>query len=175
MAASRGLLAPGEAIVLDLRAHGRALARPFALVPVTVGLAAFVGTCVPSWRLDGVALQGWLRLAVGVLAALALVRWSLLPYLRWRGRRYVVTTARILLREGVLRRAGRDVPLARVDDVTYSCRLVERMFRSGTLVVESGGEHGRVIMRDVPRVAAVLPTVSELCQRAPRADRWAPV
>lgn len=174
MATPRGLLAPGEAVVLDLHPHGRALVRPLTLVPVTIGFAAFVAAATPAWAVAGTPLQGWLRLAIAVLAVVVLLRWSLAPYLRWRGRRYLVTTSRILVRDGVLRRSGRDIPLARVEDVSYAAGIVDRLCGSGTLVLASGGEHGRVWLTAVPRVREVQRTVEELVARAPRADPWAP-
>ncbi len=160
------LLSPAEQVVLDLRGHWRALARPLLLVPLTVGVAAFVAEVVPSWEVHGVAIQGWLRLVVLLVALFVLARWSLRPYLVWQSRQYVVTTQRIVLREGVLARRGRDVPLERVHDVSFAHTAAERLFRSGTLVVESAGEHGQVVLVDVPRVESVQRTVSELVRRA---------
>lgn len=174
MAAARGLLAPGESVVLDLHPHGRALVRPLLLIPVTVGLAVFAATLIPSWHAGARELQGWSRLAVGVLAAGVLARTSLIPWLVWRSRRYVLTTGRIVLREGVLRRRSRDIPLGRVNDVSVDAGVVDRLFRSGTLVVESGGEHGSVVLTAVPRVGRVARTVQDLVAQTPRSDPWRP-
>ena len=109
------------------------------------------------------------------MVALLLLAWfSLRPFLRWVTTHYVVTTNRIVLREGVLSRAGRDVPLNRVNDVTFSHSVGERLFRSGTLVVESAGERGQVVLADVPRVESVQRTVYDLVQDAEDRDaqRW---
>ena len=163
MAYPRGLLSEGEEVVLDLHPHGRALAVPLGLVPAVVGAGAFLAAIVPSG-----STQRWLRLAI-VGVALALLVWrSLLPYLRWATTHYVVTTRRIVLREGIVARNGRDVPLNRVNDVTFSHTVLERFFRSGTLVVESAGERGQVVLTDVPRVERVQRTVYDLVQESDR-------
>ena len=169
MAYPKGLLSEGEEVVLDLHPHWRALVVPLGLVPVVVGVGTFLAVIVPSW-----SIQGWVRLAILVVAPLLLAWFSLRPFLRWVTTHYVVTTNRIVLREGVLSRAGRDVPLNRVNDVTFSHSVGERLFRSGTLVVESAGERGQVVLADVPRVESVQRTVYDLVQEAEDRDaqRW---
>jgi uncharacterized membrane protein YdbT with pleckstrin-like domain len=163
MAYPRGLLSDGEEVVLDLHPHWRALVVPLALVPITIGVGSYLAAITP----DGSA-QRWLRLAIAVIG-LALLAWrSLLPYLRWVTQHYVVTTNRIVLREGIVARNGRDVPLNRVNDVTFSHSIVERLFRSGTLIIESAGERGQVVLTDVPRVEKVQRTVYDLVQDAER-------
>jgi uncharacterized membrane protein YdbT with pleckstrin-like domain len=169
MAYPRGLLSAGEDVVLDLHPHWRALVYPLGLVPIVIGVGTFAVEIVPSW-----SIQGWVRLAI-LLAVLLLLAWfSLRPFLRWVTTHYVVTTNRIVLREGVLSRAGRDVPLHRVNDVTFSHSVSERLFRSGTLVVESAGERGQVVLADVPRVQSVQRTVYDLVRAAEQreAHRW---
>lgn len=167
MAYPRGLLGDGEEVVLDLHPHWRALVRPLALVPVTVGVGSYLYAVIPGW-----SIQRWLRIAVLAAAAAVLVWGALRPYLRWVTRHYVVTTRRIVLREGVLARNGRDVPLSRVNDVTFSHTLLERFFRSGTLVVESAGERGQVVLTDVPRVEKVQRTLYDLVAEAERQSGW---
>ena len=71
-----------------------------------------------------------------------------------------------LTRVGILTRTGRDIPLNRVNDVTFTENLLERVLRCGTLTVESAGERGQVVLEDVPRVAEVQHQLYELIQRA---------
>ena len=72
----------------------------------------------------------------------------------------------MVTRVGVLTRTGRDVPLTRVNDVSFTETLLERVLRCGTLTVESAGERGQVVLTDVPRVAEVQRTLYELIERA---------
>jgi uncharacterized membrane protein YdbT with pleckstrin-like domain len=67
----------------------------------------------------------------------------------------VLTTRRVIIRRGVLSRSGRDIPLTRVNDVSFQHSVIERALRCGTLTIESAGEHGQVVLPDVPRVETV--------------------
>jgi len=57
------------------------------------------------------------------------------------------------------------MPLSRVNDVTFEhSGLLERMLGCGTLVVESAGERGQLVLRDVPRVEEVQRDVYRLAE-----------
>ena len=86
------------------------------------------------------------------------------PFIFWLTTRYVVTDRRVMMRHGVLSRTGRDVPLTRVNDVSFSRTPVERLFGSGTLVIESAGDRGQVVLRDVPHVEAVQRDIYRLVE-----------
>jgi uncharacterized membrane protein YdbT with pleckstrin-like domain len=144
------ILDDDEEIVLDLRPHWRRVVFPVVLVPVIVGLASYLWFLAPSG-----STRGPVHIAILAIAVALLLWWSLRLWLRWLTTRYVLTTRRVVMRTGVVARHGRDVPLTRVNDVSFSHTLVERMFGSGTLVIESAGERGRVILVDVPHVESV--------------------
>ena len=96
---------------------------------------------------------------VGLVALLAAAIWFGIPVLRWRTTVYEVTSRRLRLREGILSRSGRDFPLNRISDVSFSQDLLDRMFGCGRLIVESPGEMGRLVLTEIPdvrRVQAVL-------------------
>jgi uncharacterized membrane protein YdbT with pleckstrin-like domain len=159
------LLSEGEQVVLDLHTHWKALVVPIALIPVTAGLGSFVAAEIP----DGSA-QAPVRYAILVVCLLILAWFSLIPYLRWRTTHYVVTNRRIVHRTGVLARSGRDIPLNRVNDVSFQHTFFERLLRCGTLTIESAGERGQVVLSDVPKVEQVQRTVYELVQDETRRD-----
>ena len=146
----RRLLGDGERIEHELHPHWKALVLPVLLVPIVAGVASFLYFSVPAGR-----FQTALRWAIIVLAVGVLLFRSLVPYLRWRTTLYVLTTDRIITRTGILSRAGRDIPLSRVNDVSFSHNVFERLLRCGTLTVESAGERGQLVWRDVPRVEDV--------------------
>lgn len=156
----RRLLGEDEEIVLDLHPHWRRLALPLLAVPIVVGVAAFAAAHVPA----GSAQRG-LQAAVLVVAVVVLLVTSIRPWLSWITTSYVVTTHRVVIREGILARTGRDVPLQRLNDVTFHHNLIERvLFRSGTLTIESAGERGQVVLDDVPRVEDVQSTIYRLAE-----------
>jgi uncharacterized membrane protein YdbT with pleckstrin-like domain len=144
------ILDEGEEVVLNLRPHWRRVVVPVVLIPIVVGLASYLWFVLPDDK-----ARGPLRIAVLVVALVVLLWWSLRPWLRWLTTRYVMTTRRVVTRTGVLSRKGRDVPLTRINDVSFSHTVVERIFGSGTLVIESAGERGQILLSDVPHVEAV--------------------
>lgn len=145
------LLAEDEEVILDLHAHWKALVVPVALIPIVVGLASY-----GVFSIDGDSTtRKVLRWAIIAVAALLLLRFSLWPYLKWQTTRYVLTSRRVIIRSGVFGRSGRDIPLIRVNDVSFRHNLFERMLRCGTLTIESAGEHGQEVLNDVPKVETV--------------------
>jgi uncharacterized membrane protein YdbT with pleckstrin-like domain len=159
LAFPRRILDEDESVVLDLRPHWRRLTVPALVLPLVVGLGSYLWFVLPAG-----AARGPLQVVVVVAALAALLRWSLWRWLRWRTTRYVVTSRRVVVRTGVVSRNGRDVPLTRVNDVSFSHSVVERLFGSGTLVIESAGERGQVELADVPHVEAVQREVYHLME-----------
>jgi uncharacterized membrane protein YdbT with pleckstrin-like domain len=155
----RRLLGEGEEIVLDLHPHWKRLVVPAVLVPIVCGVATYAVFALPSGSVQTPA-----RLAIVAVAVAVLVRFSVWPWLRWLTTRYVLTTHRVVIREGVFARSGRDVPLTRVNDVSFHHSLVERMLGCGTLTIESAGEHGQVELPEVPRVEQVQREVYRLVE-----------
>lgn len=155
------LLGEGEDIVLDMHPHWRQLVLPLLKALVAVGLTTFVLAKVGGHKYSTV--MRWIIFAV---AAILVVWGSVLPYMRWRTTQYVVTTKRVVIRKGVVSREGRDVPLHRINDVSFSKDFLERMLGSGTLTVESAGERGQVVLTDVPNVEEVQRTVYRLGELA---------
>ena len=151
MAFPRKLLGDGEEIVHELHPHWKALVFPVLLIPLVVGIATFL-----YFSIDGNSTADKVgRWAVIAVAAVLLIWGSLIPWLRWLTTIYVMTTERLITRSGILSRSGRDIPLSRVNDVSFSHNLFERILRCGTVTIESAGERGQLVMTDVPRVEYV--------------------
>lgn len=147
------LLVDGERVALHTHPHWRTCLGPAAVSLLAVALAAFVAAVV---RLQTWAPFGWLALAV--LAAAVVVRWAVVPIVRWRSTHLVVTNHRLLVREGVFSRSGIDVPIHRVDSVRTRRTLGERLAGCGTLLVDAGGEEPMRFagVPDVERAQALL-------------------
>ena len=146
----RRLLADDEQIVLDLHPHWKQLLLPSLLLPVVVGVSTYLLFVIPSW-----SVRAPLRWAIVAVAVLVLLRFTVWPWVSWQTTHYVLTTRRVIIRRGVLGRSGRDIPLTRVNDVSFHHSLLERMLRCGTLTIESAGEHGQVVLPEVPDVELV--------------------
>ena len=154
------LLAEDERLVLDLHPHWKALLTPIGTLVLVLGIGSFAGASVPAGD-----RQGLLRLLVLVVSLVLLAVFALRPFLRWLTTHFVITDRRVLVRSGILARSGRDVPLSRINDITFSHTLFERVLGCGTLVVESAGERGQVTLTEVPRVEAVQRQLYDLVEQ----------
>ena len=159
-----GAAHPVERVLLDLRPHPKALVLPVLALLLVAGAGGFA-----TARAGGEA-AGPLRLAVVVAALLLLLRLSLLPFLRWRGTRLVLTDERLSLSGGVLRRSGRDVPLSRVDEVLVSRSLLQRLQGCGDLQV-TAGDAAPLVVRDLRDVAGAQRAVRRAVHRAREGTR----
>jgi len=150
-------LSEGEHFVLRLHPHWKTLLRPFfiLLVILVVAIAALV--MIPSGSGAGPA-----RYAIGILVLVAVIIWGVVPVLRWRTTTYELTTRRLRLREGILSRTGRDFPLIRISDVSFTHGPIDRLLGCGKLIVESAGEHGQLVLNEIPQVQQVQSTLFQL-------------
>jgi uncharacterized membrane protein YdbT with pleckstrin-like domain len=139
------LLAEDEEVVRHLHPHWLTLFWPVVWFLVVVGGASFGMAAIPAGRQQGV-----LRLLVLAVALLLLLTIVLVPLLRWRTTHYVITTHRLLFREGILSRRGRDIGLSRITDVSYRQTLWDRIINSGTLTIESAGDSGATVLKQIP-------------------------
>ena len=154
------LLGDGEEVVMAMRPHWKEMFWPAVVLVLTSPVATYLAAIVP----DGSA-QKWLRLTIGVIAILVLLRWTVWPFLKWLTTSYVITDRRIITRVGVIARLGRDMPISRINDVTFEhSGILERVLGCGTLIVESAGERGQLVLRDVPRVEEVQRDVYKLAE-----------
>jgi uncharacterized membrane protein YdbT with pleckstrin-like domain len=153
------ILDKDEHVIRNLRPHWRKVAGPVALAPIVVGLASYGWFSLPDDSARKI-----LRWVILAAALVILLWWSVRPFLFWLTTRYVVTNRRVLMRKGVLSRNGRDVPLTRINDVSFNRTVVERLFGSGTLVIESAGDRGQVALGDVPHVEEVQREIYRLVE-----------
>jgi uncharacterized membrane protein YdbT with pleckstrin-like domain len=151
--------ADDERTVLLLHPHWKTLVRPL-LVSVLVVIAVLVViVIIPSGKAAAVE-----RLAAGVVGLLVLMLWLIVPLLRWRTTQYELTNRRLRMRAGVLTRHGRDIPLTRINDVSFEKGLLDRLLGCGRLVVESAGEHGQIRLTEIPHVEEVHSTLFRLVE-----------
>lgn len=154
-------LGQGEFVVLETRTHPKALIKPGLLFLVVV--AAFLSVLI--WFPENDA-KPWALGVVGVVGVVTLVTWVLVPYLRWRHSSYTFTNKRLITREGIITRKGRDIPLFRINDFTYERDLLDRLLGCGTIIVSDATEKAGVVLYDVPRIATVQRQLSELIFQA---------
>ena len=151
-------LTDGEEVVLQTRPHWKALLRPSLILIIAAGVVGFALAQLPehkSWSTGA-------RWAVVAAAVVVVAIWTVVPWLRWLSTHIILTNERLITRDGILRRVGRDIPLYRVNDVSFEQGVLDRMLRCGNLIVESGGERGQIVLREIPRIASIQRTLHGL-------------
>ncbi|MBK5268742.1 MAG: PH domain-containing protein [Acidimicrobiia bacterium] len=138
MAYPTKLLSDGEKVVREFRPHWQAIALPVGIVIGTTLVGGVLGAI-----LDNVGVP----LAIGVVLGLVIAIPKLMV---WAFTKYVITNERVIVRSGVFARHGKEIPLEVINDVAFSQSLLERMFGSGDLLLESAGEMGQSRFTNIP-------------------------
>jgi membrane protein YdbS with pleckstrin-like domain len=134
------LLNPGEVVAVDVRPHWKYLSGPaFVLMVVIAGSIVALVESVPQWA----------ELALAALIVVCAL-WLVGRYLRWTTTSFAVTSERLVLREGVLRRTGREIRLDSLTDISYSQTLLDRMLGCGDILLESPGRDSQEVFPDLP-------------------------
>jgi uncharacterized membrane protein YdbT with pleckstrin-like domain len=164
----RKYLNEGEEIVLDLRPHWFFFAGPVVALVASAVAASLVGA-----NLDG--RPRGLLLVPSVALVLASLVWVVVRYAQWATTAFVVTTDRLVHRHGVLSKSGREIPLERLNDISFHQSLFQRLLGAGDVLIESAGERGQQSFASFPhpeRTQNVIHRQIELAQ-ARDADRMA--
>lgn len=151
MAYPDDLLSENEHVVVHSHPHFKMLIFPVITLIITLGVGIWLGILAKDatapWDLISLIAVG----AVG----LGLVVWLFLaPFVRWRTTHFIVTTDRLIAREGVIKRTGIDIPLSRINSVQFEHGLLDRVFGCGTLVIESASDEP-LKFEDIPKVERV--------------------
>lgn len=149
------LLTADETILLDLRPHWKALVIPTVTTLVLAGAAGYLMTVwdEKNQRLIvlGVAVLAWLYLAA-------------MKFARWKFTEFVLTNERIIARIGVVAKTSKEIPLERVNDVTVTQSVLDRLVGAGDIVLESGGEYGQAKFDDVRHPVEVQKRIYEAAE-----------
>ncbi len=145
------LLSEQEHVVVHSHPHFKMLIFPTLALLVTVGagtwLAILAKDAGSPWNTVGL-------IAIGVVALVLVVWLFLAPLVRWRTTHFIVTTDRLIAREGVLKRTGIDIPMGRINSVQFEHGLLDRVFGCGTLIIESASDEP-LRFEDIPHVEKV--------------------
>jgi uncharacterized membrane protein YdbT with pleckstrin-like domain len=146
------LLSDEEVVAAAFRPHWMTIVLPTLITVLSVAAIIAVGVSVDSpevWYAIGGIVLLWL--------IVALPQW-----IKWWFTHYVVTTERIIVRRGFVARQGKEIPLEVINDVSFSQSVIERLLRSGDLLIESAGEQGQSRYTDIPDPERVQSSIYKL-------------
>jgi membrane protein YdbS with pleckstrin-like domain len=144
----RNLLIEGEDLVLDLRPHPIALALP--------ALYTIVLTVVVGFLMGWLHGPGWLWPAVWIVGML------LYPIPRltwWLTSNFVVTSERVIHRQGWIAKRSMEIPLEAINDVRFEQGIFDRIVGAGTLRISSAADFGTNSFDDIRHPEEVQKTI----------------
>jgi len=162
MAFPRKLLIPNEDLVLELRPHWVAIA-----APVLVAVAATIGAI---WLTLGPIDDGPARGIVWLVWLGVMLAYPVRKIVWWLTSNFVVTSSRVIHREGFIAKRSMEIPLDKINDVRFEQGIFERIVGAGTLVIQSASESGRnefSFIRHPEEVQKTIYHASEVDQRPP--------
>jgi uncharacterized membrane protein YdbT with pleckstrin-like domain len=156
------LLGDGEIIEFEMKPHWRGLILPvlWLILTVFVGTWLYVSLGNWSWTADGFLETIGRPIIIGV-GAIILIVWVIRPFAMWVTTQYVFTNRRIITRAGVIAKKGRDMPLAKVNNVSFEVGIVGRLLNYGRLQITSASDED-LIIDDVPNVEVIQRDVYRL-------------
>lgn len=147
------VLAGDEQVVLHRHPHWKRL--------IGAVLVLLLATALAACGAGVVSTTAWEPTAKNVVSAVIAAIWLLVvgwlsawPFFSWLTTHFVITDRRVMFRHGVLTRSGIDIPLARVNSVEFTHRIIDRILRTGTLIIESASQDP-LAFYDIPRVEQV--------------------
>ncbi|GLZ38549.1 PH domain-containing protein [Actinokineospora sp. NBRC 105648] len=149
MAYPDDLLSDGERVVLHKHPHWKMLLLPYLILVVVVGGGIWLAILAQDLSWATIA-----QIIIGALALILVVWLFFVPFVRWRTTHFIVTTDRVMAREGVINRTGIDIPLSRISSVRFEHGLIDRIVGCGTLIIESSSQEP-LEFDDIPAVEKV--------------------
>ncbi|MEV8041018.1 MULTISPECIES: PH domain-containing protein [unclassified Arthrobacter] len=168
-------LFPGEQVIVATRPQPRTLIGPALLLIVVAALTAYACAWItkggPGKLLPLVTAEWtpWLTGACLVVAAWAVLSYGLPRLVAWQGSRYILTSRRLVARNGMLRRRDQQVPLVAVRNVFVDQSLLQRSLRSGNISLDTGYPANTVIP-DVPEVMTFRRFILEAMEELPEGE-----
>lgn len=152
MAFPRKLLIDKEELILELRPHPIALARAVLVtVAVVVGWIVLFNKVVDLSDVPGklVALAGFVVLVI----------WPVRDTVEFLTSYFVVTSDRVIHREGWIAKRSMEIPLEAINDVRFNQNVFDRMINSGDVMISSASTHGTETFRDIRNPEEVQKTI----------------
>lgn len=125
------VLLPHERRVITVRFHPAVLIKPVALALAGLAAAGLLSTIAK--------LNSTILLVIWLLWLILVIRLLYAIY-TWLEDYFVVTSARLLLSTGVIKKTVNMMPLSKVTDMRFERSAMGRILGYGTFIVESAGQ-----------------------------------
>lgn len=115
-------------------------------VSAIIGALLLVAFLFSFEQLIGIKIH-WL---ISVLLGFSLLLIPAFFHLKQKLVRYTLTDSKIVIDQGLISKQTRNIPLHRIQDVTVSATIFQRMLGFGNLVIENANETGgKVVLKNI--------------------------
>jgi len=152
----RRLLIENEELILELRPHWIAIVVPAVVTILVVAGWILALTYAPD---DGTSrsIVVWGASAIGVFL---LIAFPVRKFIAWVTSYFVVTSDRLIHREGWIAKRSMEIPLEAINDVRFHQGVFERLIGAGDLIISSASEFGRQVFGDIRNPEEVQKAIS---------------
>jgi membrane protein YdbS with pleckstrin-like domain len=151
----RKLLIENEQLVLELRPHWIALVMP-AIVTILVIVAWSLAVSYGPDTGAGRDVTFW---GASAIAIFVLIWFPVRRFIAWVTSYFVVTSDRVIHREGWIAKRSMEIPLEAINDVRFHQGVFERIIGAGDLIISSASEFGREVFGDIRNPEHVQRTI----------------
>jgi len=124
-------LAPDEKQLITVRKHLAMLIGPMTIVLGALAIASILTTTVLRQSSNGIGIT-WILIVL-------FLAWFLWKVIAWSKDFFIITSQRVLLVSGVLRRKAETIPFAEVTDMSYQKPMLGHVFGYGDIIFERAG------------------------------------
>jgi uncharacterized membrane protein YdbT with pleckstrin-like domain len=125
---------------------------------VTLLLIALVTGALVFAPEDGLLRSLTIWGGIGI-ALFVFIFYPVRKFIAWVTSYFVVTSDRVIHREGWIAKRSMDIPLEAINDVRFSQNLFERIIGAGDLIISSASEYGRQVFGDIRHPEEVQKTI----------------
>jgi uncharacterized membrane protein YdbT with pleckstrin-like domain len=151
----RRLLIENEELIVEMRPHWIALVFPgIVALLVIAGWGAGINLGPSTGTGRDVLFWG-----ASVVAVFLLIWYPVRKFIAWATSWFVVTSDRVIHREGWIAKRSMEIPLEAINDVRFHQGVLERMIGAGDLIISSASEFGRQVFSDIRNPEDVQKTI----------------
>jgi uncharacterized membrane protein YdbT with pleckstrin-like domain len=155
------LLGNGETIEFEMKPHWRALLPPLFWLLGEIFLGVFLWVKWGDWFADNETIRSLGRWVIFGVVLFVFIVFTIRPFIYWLTTDYAFTNRRIIVRSGFIAKHGRDMPLSKVQNVSFDISVLGRILNYGRLAIVSASDE-ELVIEDVPNVEHIQREINRL-------------
>jgi uncharacterized membrane protein YdbT with pleckstrin-like domain len=120
---------------------------------------------VTVWILGAKWWDGTINLVIFIAGVVLLLVYPVRHLLSWLTSHFVVTTTRVIHRQGLIAKRSIEIPLDKINDIRFDQGIFDRMVGAGDLTIRSASEDGPTTFEDVRNPEEVQKTIYGASER----------